>query len=128
MSQGREYSTVSYNSREWFKLRAKQLKRFPYCAYCLQGRMEVRATHVDHIAPHRGDPDLFSDEANLQSLCATCANAVKQVEELEGGPIGCGLDGWPRNPNHPVYGGPETSKRNTSQMLGKFYRDRKKPR
>ena len=29
----------------------------------------TRATDVDHIVPHRGDPALFWDEDNWQALC-----------------------------------------------------------
>ena len=38
-------------------------------------KSEVKAweeTVVDHIRPHRGDPVLFWDEKNWQSLCKSC--------------------------------------------------------
>ena len=39
-----------------------------------QGRV-VPATIVDHVVPHRGDPDLFWDEANWAALCKRCHDA-----------------------------------------------------
>ncbi|WP_456297628.1 HNH endonuclease signature motif containing protein [Kineothrix alysoides] len=32
----------------------------------------VKATVVDHVIPHRGDPILFWDKRNWQPLCKTC--------------------------------------------------------
>jgi 5-methylcytosine-specific restriction enzyme A len=37
----------------------------------LQGLVTL-ATQVDHVVPHRGDPRLFWDQHNWQSLCASC--------------------------------------------------------
>ena len=39
--------------------------------YNKKGRA-VTATVVDHITPHRGNPILFWDEGNWQSLCKPC--------------------------------------------------------
>ena len=36
---------------------------------------------VDHIRPHRGDPDLFWDEGNLQSVSREYHDRVKQSIE-----------------------------------------------
>jgi 5-methylcytosine-specific restriction protein A len=37
-----------------------------------EGRVEL-ATVVDHVTPHRGDPELFWDiEGNWQPLCKAC--------------------------------------------------------
>jgi 5-methylcytosine-specific restriction protein A len=37
-----------------------------------EGRV-VPVFQVDHVVPHKGDPDLFWDELNnWQSLCAAC--------------------------------------------------------
>jgi 5-methylcytosine-specific restriction protein A len=35
------------------------------------GRLEP-ATVVDHVVPHRGDQELFWDEANWAALCTRC--------------------------------------------------------
>jgi 5-methylcytosine-specific restriction protein A len=39
---------------------------------CHEERRVTVATLVDHVVPHRGDPALFWDVENWQSLCATC--------------------------------------------------------
>jgi 5-methylcytosine-specific restriction protein A len=45
------------------------------------------ARHADHIVPHRGDYEKFWS-GELQSLCDTHHNSVKQAEERsnKGGP------------------------------------------
>jgi 5-methylcytosine-specific restriction endonuclease McrA len=57
-----------YRTREWRKLRAEQLRREPWCRMHAAKGEQVGASHVDHIEAHRGDPALFFDPANLQSL------------------------------------------------------------
>lgn len=37
----------------------------------------------DHVKPHRGSPLLFWDQANLQTLCKPCHDAIKQREEQD---------------------------------------------
>lgn len=73
----------------WRKdLRPQQLIREPFCRECTRravrdGRPElarVRATDVDHIIPHRGDWEWFTDRGNLQSLCHSCHSAKTQKE------------------------------------------------
>ena len=69
-----------YNSR-WQKARARFLHAHPLCATCQkQGRL-VKATVVDHIKPHRGDPVLFWDEANWQPLCKACHDKKTMTED-----------------------------------------------
>jgi len=126
MPRGIPYTEVSYTSPIWYRLRARQLKRFPWCRYCQLSGLRVRATHVDHVIPHRGDSELFADEANLQSLCALHANTTKQVEEILGEEIGCSLDGTPRGKNHPWHGGSPDVPKNTAQKIGRLLRDRKR--
>ncbi len=64
-------SKRGYN-RQWQKARARYLKAHPLCVQCLKEGYAVTATVVDHIRPHRGDPVLFWDEKNWQSLCKSC--------------------------------------------------------
>ncbi len=47
------------------------------------GRIEPNTSLLaaDHVIPHRGDPTLFWDENNLQTLCKDCHDRVKQAEE-----------------------------------------------
>ena len=55
--------------RRWREARLAYLRRHPLCAECQrQGRITA-ARVVDHVTPHRGDPALFWDETNWQSLC-----------------------------------------------------------
>lgn len=82
-----------YSTARWQKLRLMQLRREPLCVMC---RPQVTiATVADHIIPHRGDPALFWNPDNLQSLCSAHHNSDKQRIEKGGRtrPI-IGLDGW----------------------------------
>lgn len=51
--------------------RKRFLKEHPLCCKCEEEGKYVRATIVDHIKPHRGDPILFWDEENWQPLMQT---------------------------------------------------------
>lgn len=56
-------------THKWAKARAYWLARFPLCVDCeAEGRL-VKATVVDHVVPHKGDPVLFWDESNWASRC-----------------------------------------------------------
>ena len=57
-----------YGSR-WRRLSKSFLRAHPLCAQCQREGKYVKATVVDHICPHRGDPVLFWDQSNLQPLC-----------------------------------------------------------
>lgn len=70
-----------YNSSEWQVLRSAQLVKEPWCADCLYNNAKQLATDVDHIRAHRGDPKLFFDEQNLQSLCKR-HHSVKTAREV----------------------------------------------
>lgn len=48
------------------------LQAHPLCVHCLAEGRYVKATVVDHKIPHRGDPKLFWDTDNWQSLCKPC--------------------------------------------------------
>ena len=75
----REWSRL-YNSARWRKIRARQLRREPWCAECLRSGVHTQATDVDHIVPHRGDVERFYHGA-LQSLCHQC-HASKTAREV----------------------------------------------
>lgn len=71
-----------YNDQRWQVMRVAQLSDEPWCADCLEdGGAHVFATDVDHIEPHHGDPELFFDPENLQSLCRShhSAKTAKEV-------------------------------------------------
>ena len=69
-----------YDAR-WTKARATFLRQHPWCVMCMRAGQYLRATVVDHIVPHRGDPKLFWDEANWQPLCKRHHDGDKQREE-----------------------------------------------
>src|SRR5690606_3069756 len=85
-----------YKTQRWQRLRARQLRDSPLCAFCLrQGRI-TPATVCDHTEPHSGDQQKFWDAGNLQSLCKPCHDSDKQRIEKGGPPKPTiGLDGWP---------------------------------
>ena len=60
--------------RRWRNASKRFLIEHPLCAACeAQGRVTAAAV-VDHIEPHRGDPELFWDPDNWQGLCTPCHN------------------------------------------------------
>jgi 5-methylcytosine-specific restriction protein A len=64
----------------------------------------VVATVTDHIIPHKGNWNAFVT-GELQSLCLDCHISKKKEDETRGYIRDIGLDGWPIDPRHPVYGG-----------------------
>lgn len=84
-----------YGSKIWYRLRYYQLAKAPLCAYCEAQGLIVAASVVDHIRPHKGDINLFSDPDNLQSLCKRCHDSHKQRQEKSGYLAGSALDGSP---------------------------------
>lgn len=56
--------------------------------------MVTAANVADHIVKHNGDADLFWD-GELQSLCKTCHDSLKQSQEKGGAVAVIGVDGWP---------------------------------
>jgi 5-methylcytosine-specific restriction protein A len=74
----------SANSRgynyKWQKVREQELKEEPLCRECLKNNIITIATVRDHIIPHKGDPVLFWDKNNRQSLCKRCHD-IKTAKE-----------------------------------------------
>lgn len=71
-----------YLTPEWTDdLRPGQLLREPYCRECARHGVRTRATDVDHIQPHKGDWQRFTDRGNLQSLCHSC-HSRKTLAEM----------------------------------------------
>lgn len=57
-----------YDGR-WRRASKAFLRAHPLCVRCeAEGRL-TGATVVDHVVPHKGDPDLFWNQGNWQSLC-----------------------------------------------------------
>lgn len=63
-------------------MRARQLADHPWCEACLLKDIYEPAEEVDHIKPHRGNPSLFFDEKNLQSLSKSCHSAKTSSETI----------------------------------------------
>lgn len=83
----REAGRPNADVRQWYRkpiwkaLRRRVLLEAPLCRHC-ESRGEITfATDVDHIAPHRGQWDLFVDYGNLQPLCASCHSRKTQRGE-----------------------------------------------
>ena len=68
-------------TNEWLARARDYRKRNPLCVKCTQRGKVTPCQCVDHIVPHRGDPVLFWDENNWQSLCNPCHNGPKRREE-----------------------------------------------
>lgn len=61
----------------------------------------MKASIVDHIVPHKGNPVLFWSRSNLQSLCKLCHDRHKALLERRGVMRGCNENGMPLDPDHP---------------------------
>lgn len=77
----RQYYQKWYYRKRWKSLREVQLRKEPYCVECLKEGRQVAATEVDHIIRHQGDPALFYNQNNLQSLCKPC-HSRKTIKEV----------------------------------------------
>jgi 5-methylcytosine-specific restriction protein A len=73
-------STARGYGQRWRKARARFLREHPWCVLC-----GAPATIVDHRVPHRGDPRLFWDERNWQSICKPCHDSKTAREGRWGG-------------------------------------------
>ena len=67
----RDATKRGYDAR-WRKERELYLAAHPLCERCKEKGKYTKATIVDHIIPHRGDPELFWDPNNWQALCKPC--------------------------------------------------------
>lgn len=67
----------------------------PLCAFCMEMDIVTIADVVDHVKPHKGDPVLFWDPGNLQSLCKAHHDGTKQRMERGQTVVRFGADGWP---------------------------------
>jgi 5-methylcytosine-specific restriction enzyme A len=77
-----------YNRAHWRRLRTLVLARDPICAICNRNA----STIADHIKPHKGIWELFSDLLNLQGLCKQCHDRKTAAEDG-------GLGNAPRGPS-----------------------------
>ncbi|MHC2666565.1 HNH endonuclease [Bradyrhizobium diazoefficiens] len=71
-----------YSTARWRALRLAIFLRDLYtCRKCGLVEGNTSLLVCDHINPHRGDERLFWDETNLQTLCKSCHDKLKQLEE-----------------------------------------------
>lgn len=101
-----------YNLQSWRKGRLRHLREYPLCVQCRSiGKITI-ATVVDHKVPHRGDRDIFFNEAGWQSMCVQHHNEKTAAEDggfgnrrLSAGEArkpqqGCDASGWPISSAH----------------------------
>lgn len=74
-----------YQTTRWRRARLAFLERNPMCADCAELGIDVEASEVDHIVPHRGDARLMWDRKNWQSLCKRCHSRKTAREVWHGG-------------------------------------------
>lgn len=60
-----------YNAR-WQRCTKIHLIQYPLCAECQRHGHNTEAIVVDHIIPHKGNPELFWNPDNWQSMCKAC--------------------------------------------------------
>lgn len=78
-----------YNTKRWLDMRQARLKlsqwRCEQTGVLLIGRVHAPNSAVlDHIIPHRGDPDLFWDRDNVQIVAKAWHDKEKQKLEHAG--------------------------------------------
>ena len=89
-----------YGTKDWYRIRAHQLRVEPNCRICAAAGVQSHATVCDHITRHNYDPIAFF-RGPFQSLCKTCHDGTKQKMERRGYSDAIGSDGLPTDPNHP---------------------------
>lgn len=69
-----------YYQKQWKMIRESHLSRKPLCQRCRHFGFVTGGEHVDHVIAHNGDPKLFFDITNLQTLCHSCHSAKTAAE------------------------------------------------
>lgn len=96
-----------YHSERWRKLRIWVLARDKYVCQrtgtlCTGKGNAWNAPVVNHKKPHRGNPDLFWDPNNLETVTKQVHDGpIQRAEKNEVTVIGVAVDGRPVDPNHP---------------------------
>src|SRR5262249_9795861 len=91
-----------YSTARLARIRRHQLRECPLCAFCLERGLATAAEICDHVEPHYGDINKFW-LGPFQSLCKRCHDSTKRFVETRGFRADVAIDGWPLDPNHPVY-------------------------
>lgn len=85
-----------YSLKRWSLLKdATHLRDGYQCRMCGRLHPTRQGLVADHIQPHKGDPALFWDPDNLQTLCQPCHDRHKQAQERGTLAPAIGVDGWP---------------------------------
>ncbi len=58
-----------YRTARWTALKQRVRAEQPLCDECQQEGRVALGTQTDHTVPHRGNPTLFWDRANLRNKC-----------------------------------------------------------
>jgi hypothetical protein len=100
-----------YHLAAWRRLRAAKLADKPLCEVCERRGKLVAADTVDHVIAIAKGGEAFPALDGLMSLCESCHN--QKTARLDGAFgreardglafKGCGVDGFPVDPNHPFY-------------------------
>lgn len=93
LAQSRESAHERGYNRRWRKYRDWFLRQ-PAHRFCATPGCRRAPTVVDHIMPHKGDPELFWDEKNHQALCKACHDAKTAREDGAFGKLR-GAGQWP---------------------------------
>jgi hypothetical protein len=67
---------------------------------CQKIGRDTPATIVHHKVKHEGNVELFWDESNLESVCASCHSGSARIAEHFGHSQACGVDGLPLDLGH----------------------------
>jgi 5-methylcytosine-specific restriction protein A len=100
---GRPVWHAWYDTAKWRAWSQHWLREHPLCAFCEIKNKVTAAAICDHKVAHKGDPRLFWDSTNLQSLCRPCHESMKKQVESRGYSTEVGLDGYPVDHRHPWY-------------------------
>ena len=90
-----------YDSVQWRKVAKRFLSANPLCAICREIGRDTAATTVHHKIKHEGNVELFWDEDNFESVCASCHSGIVRVVEHHGFSQACDINGLPLDSNHP---------------------------
>lgn len=91
-----------YRTKAWIKGRLQFLAQHPLCERCQAKGRITAASVVNHRTPHKGNLDLFFDQANWEPTCKPCHDSDIQSEERSGFSKAIGDDGWPTCSKHPA--------------------------
>lgn len=67
--------------RAWSQYSQRRLSQHPLCVRCARMGRDTLARVTDHMTPHKGDPLLFNDPNNHQSLCKPCHDSKTRLED-----------------------------------------------